>query len=128
MVWTFEAYETDAGNRIVQEWYWEEICLDDRDLIRDRIRYLKNVGRHLWKEPYFESMGELGEIKKRSTPRGALRIYGCFREGAVFLFLHGVLKKARKDKKGINTSKLRLRKLQAEVGRSHEFEFKERST
>src|SRR6185437_11264802 len=120
-LWTFEGFVTAAGNRVVQDWYWNDIGDDDRDNIQDRVRYLENVPHHLWKEPYYENLGDFGEIKKK-TPRGALRIYGL-QKGYRFVFLHGVLKKTTNDKQGKATASGRLQKLKQKDGSTHVFKF-----
>jgi hypothetical protein len=124
-LWTFRGFVTAADNRVVQEWYWSDIGEDDRDLIRDRVGYLKNVKHHLWKEPYYENLGEFGEIKKK-TPRGALRIYGE-QDGYTFVLLYGILKKKTNDKQGKKTAGERLKKLKQKEGSTHVFKFKEKS-
>ncbi|MHB1700944.1 MAG: hypothetical protein ACYCSN_12595 [Acidobacteriaceae bacterium] len=125
-LWTFEGFVTDALNQVVQDWYWDELTIDERDLIRDRIAHLENVKGHLWKEPYFEDFGDIGEIKKKSTPRGALRIYGV-RRGNIFLMLNGVLKKTKKDSIGTELARKRLKRLMNGQGSTHGFNFKEKS-
>ena len=85
-LWMFEGFVTDAGNRVVQNWYWG-LDVDDRDDIRDLVNYLGNVERHLWQEPRFKTLGTIGELRKK-TDHGALRVYGCFRdEPYLFVFL-----------------------------------------
>lgn len=126
-LWRFEGFITAAGNRVVQDWYWHEIGIDDREDIRDVVNYLANVERHLWQEPRFKSLGDIGELRKK-TDHGALRVYGCFRDELyLFVFLNGELKKANKDRQGIETARLRMKKLNQKVGTTHEFDFEEES-
>jgi hypothetical protein len=126
--WTFEGFVTDAGNRVVQQWFWGDIGSDERDDIRTRIGYIENIERNLWKEPHFKSFGDIGEIRKK-TPGGALRIYGYFPKERphVFVFLYGDMKKSDKDKQGVETARLRLKKLQQGRGTTHGFDFEEES-
>lgn len=125
-LWTFEGFVTEALNEKVQKWYWEELTVDERDLIRDRIGHLENLKGHLWKEPYYEDFGDIGEIKKKSTPRGALRIYGV-KQGNTFVMLCGILKKSKKDTIGTELARARLKRLINKQGSTHEFNFKEKS-
>lgn len=91
-LWTFEGFVAARGRRVVQQWYHDDLSEDDRDGLRDRLTYLANTPRHLWQEPRFNYFGDgHGEIRGR----GALRIYGCFRDDEHFLFLNG----ERKEKK-----------------------------
>jgi hypothetical protein len=126
-LWTFEGFETDAGNQVVQEWYWSDIGIDQRDDIRTRVAYIENVEQNLWKEPHFKFFGDIGEIRKR-TPVGALRVYGYFPADRphVFVILNGDLKKSDKDRQGVETARLRLKKLQQGRGRTHGFDFDEK--
>jgi len=73
-LWTFRGYTTEAGNRLVQDWFHGELGVDDRDLIRDRINYLKEVERHLWIRPRFDKLeDDLSEIRIK-TPAGPIRM------------------------------------------------------
>jgi hypothetical protein len=125
-LWTFEGYVTNAGNRVVQKWYWKGIEIDDRDDVRIRTSFLGGLQRNLWKEPHFKWFGDIGEYRQ-TTPVGALRIYGYFPEErpAVFVFLCGVVKKSKKDNEGIDTARLRLKRLKQGIGGTHEFQFEE---
>lgn len=126
-LWRFEGFVTAAGNRVVEDWYWG-LDVDDRDNIQDLVNYLGNVERHLWQEPRFKSLGDIGEIRKK-TDHGALRVYGCFRdEPHVFVFLNGELKKTNKDNQGMDAARLRLKKLNQKVGTTHEFDFEKEPT
>jgi hypothetical protein len=92
------------------------------------VNHLGNVERHLWQEPRFKSLGDIGELRKK-TDHGALRVYGCFRdESYLFVFLNGELKKTNKDKQGMDTARLRLKKLNQKVGTTHGFDFEEEPT
>jgi hypothetical protein len=128
-LWKFEGFETDAGNPVVQDWFWDDIGDDERDDIRSRVNYLSNLPRNLWKEPHFKWLGKIGEIRK-STTKGALRLYGYFpvdRPG-VFVLLNGTIKKSNKDNPGIETAELRRKKLQQQRGATNGFDFEERPT
>jgi hypothetical protein len=121
-LWTFEGYVSDSGNRIVQDWFDDELDEDGRDAVRDRIRYLGFVDRHQWKEPHFKHFkSDFGEIRKK-TPEGGLRIYGHFRGPRTFMFLNGVLKKTNDDKRGKRTAESRFKQFKQGKGGYHEFE------
>jgi len=126
-LWKFRGFVTDALTEVVQNWYWDELTKDERDLIRDRIAHLEHLKGHLWKEPYYEDFGDIGEIKKKSTPRGALRIYGV-KKSDVFVLLNGVLKKVTRDSRGTDLARKRLKLLNNGRGNTHGFNFQERSS
>jgi hypothetical protein len=125
-LWTFDGYETDAGKAVVQRWYWDALNIDERDDIRLRTSLLADLQKNLWKEPHFKSFGDIGEYRQ-SVQGGALRIYGYFpvERPTVFVFLLGTVKKSKKDAEGIDTARLRLKRLKQGIGRTHEFEFEE---
>jgi hypothetical protein len=129
-LWTFRGYTTDAGNRLVQEWFHERLSIDDRDLIRDRIRHLKEIERHLWIRPGFDKLDDdLNEIRIK-TPAGPIRIYGYFPPGErhCFTLLHGLYKTANNDKAGKRVARERLKLLKQGIGDTHEFDFEERTS
>lgn len=129
-LWTFRGYTTEAGNNLVQEWFHEKLGIEDRDLIRDRIRYLKDVERHLWIRPGFDKLDEdLNEIRIK-TSAGPIRIYGYFPPGKrhCFTFLHGLYKSADNDKAGKRIARERLKLLRQNKGSTHEFDFEERAS
>lgn len=124
--WRVDGFVTAAGNRVVQNWYWDEIGLEERDAIRDRMAHLANLKKELWKEPYFEWFGDIGEVKKRVTG-GALRVYGYFSDDrGSFVFLYGVVKKKTKDSEGIEKARTRLKRIKNGQGGEHEFDFEEK--
>jgi hypothetical protein len=126
-LWKFRGYTTAAGNRVVQDWYYDELDEDDRDLIRYRINHLANIERHLWKEPGFKYLDkDLSEIRRQSSA-GALRLYGNFPEDRhTFTLLHGVYKQASNDKIGKGIALARLKLLRQKIGTTHEFDFEEK--
>ena len=127
-LWRIEGFVTAAGNPVVQSWYWDEIGIEERDAIRDRMRYLVYVKRHLWMEPRFKWFGDIGEVRK-NVSTGALRVYGYFTEDlSVFVFLLGVVKKTSKDREGVDAARTRLKRLKNGNGDTHEFDFEERTT
>lgn len=129
-IWTFEGFETEAGNRLVDEWFHEELSVDERDLIRDRINYLANVERHLWKRPGFDKLeDELHEIRK-NCPGGTIRIYGYFPSGQRhrFVLLFGHYKTKNNDRLGKKAASDRLKLLKQGKGCTHEFDFEERTS
>jgi hypothetical protein len=125
-LWMFEGFVTAAGNRVVEDWYWDEIVRDDRESIRDIANYLANYKKTLWVEPRFKNLGDIGEIRK-GTDHGALRVYGEFHEQwAAFVFLNGELKKTTRDKQGIEKARLRSKRLKQGEGTTHGFDFEKR--
>jgi len=85
--------------------------IEERDAIRDRMKYLVNVKKNLWMEPRFKWFGDIGEVRK-SVSAGALRVYGYFPDGLpVFVFLLGVVKKTTKDHVGVDVARTRLKRL-----------------
>lgn len=126
-LWKIEGFVTAARNAVVQSWYWDEIGIEERDAIRDRMGYLVYVKKNLWMEPRFKWFGDIGEVRK-SVSTGALRVYGYFPDGPpVFVFLLGVVKKKTKDRDGVNSARTRLNRLKNGQGDTHEFNFEERT-
>jgi hypothetical protein len=129
-LWTFRGYTTDAGNSLVQVWFHENLSIDDRDLIRDRIRYLKEVERHLWIRPRFDKLeDDLNEIRIKA-PAGPIRIYGYFPPGErhCFTLLHGLYKTVDNDRAGKRVARERLKLLKQGIGGTREFNFEERTS
>jgi hypothetical protein len=127
--WKFEGFISAAGNRLVQEWYWDdrECGEDGRNAIKTRINYLMYLPKSLWKKPEFEWFGDLGEVRK-SVPTGALRVYGFFPDEMRFVFLLGNVKKKDRDKDAIKTARQRMKRLANGEGYTHEFVFAERTS
>jgi len=124
--WKIEGFVTAAGRPIVQEWFWDETDIDERDALRDRLRYLVNLEKSQWTEPHFKWFGDIGEIRK-SVPRGALRVYGYFEENRrVFVLLHGVVKNKTKDTEGTDLARKRLKRLANGDGTTNELDREER--
>lgn len=127
--WRIEGFETNAGNRIVQKWYWNKLDDDERDAIRDRMNYLTNLPRTLWAEKRFTWFSEygFGEVRIK-RPQGPLRIYGYFPSNEnVFVFLEGHYKEKNNDRAGKRTVEQRLNALRKGQGRTHEFDFEDKS-
>jgi hypothetical protein len=129
-LWTFEGFVTPAGNRIVDDWFHDELGEDERDLIRDRIYYLKDVERHLWRRPGFDKLdGDLNEIRKDVPGGGTIRIYGYFPSGKrhSFVLLEGRYKDKKNDKAGKRIAEDRLKQIKQGMGSTHGFNFEERT-
>jgi phage-related protein len=126
-LWTFRGYVTAAGNEVVQQWY-DGLQIDERDLIRDRVNYLKDVERYLWRRPGFDKLGdELNEIR-RDVEGGTIRLYGYFpAERHHFVILHADYKTQRNDRSGKKIAHDRLKLLKRGIGSTHEFNFEEES-
>lgn len=127
--WNFEGYVTAAGNRIVQDWFWNEANDEERGALRDRANYLANLKKTLWMEPYFKWFGKqgYGEIRKR-VPRGALRVYGTFADDrGAFVFLFGHTKKATKEPEGMDAAEKRLKRYLKGESTTHGFDFEDKS-
>jgi phage-related protein len=126
-LWRIEGFVTAAGNSVVQKWFWDEIGVEVRDALRDRMNYLMAVEKHPWMEPGFKWFRDIGEVRKRVST-GALRVYGYFPDDSnTFVFLHGVVKQKTKDREGVETARKRLKRLKNGEGSTHEFNFKERT-
>jgi hypothetical protein len=128
-LWTFEGFVTPAGNRLVDDWFHNQLSEDDRDFVRDRINYLKDIERHLWKRPGFDKLdGELNEIRKDIPGNGTIRIYGYFPPGKrhCFVLLEGRYKGKKNDKSGKRIAEDRLKQIKKGEGNTHEFDFEER--
>jgi phage-related protein len=124
-LWKFDGYVTAAGKATVRHEYLTVFDEDERDAIRDRVRYLKHLPKNLWTEPPFKHFGgDFGEIRDTS-PRGALRVYGQFIANDKFLLLHACIKKKNKDKDGVDKAKLRLKEFNKKNGGASEFNFEE---
>lgn len=117
------------GVLIVQEWYWQDLTVEDRDHIRDRVSKLENLERAAWRRPGFDQLNDgLCEIRK-TTPSGIIRIYGYFpSERYHFVLLYGHYKKVDNDRKGKRIAVTRLKLLKQKTGGRHEFEFEEESS
>jgi phage-related protein len=127
-LWRIEGFVTAAGSPVVQKWFWNEIGIEERDALRDRMNHLTMVEKHLWKEPLFEWFGDIGEVKKRVST-GALRVYGYYPDDSnTFVFLLGVVKKRTKDREGMELARKRLKRLKNREGSTHEFNFEERTS
>jgi hypothetical protein len=127
-LWKFRGYETASGKRIVQEWFDLTLDEDERDLVRARVNYLKDLQGHLWKQPGFRKLDkDISEIR-RDTPAGAIRVYGSFAEGRTFIFLNGDYKQTNNDKTGKRKALERLKLLRQGIGNTHEFDFEEKSS
>ena len=127
-LWRIEGFVKAAGNRVVQSWYWDEIGIEERDALRDRMGHLTMVEKHLWNGESFKWFGDIGEVRKRVST-GALRVYGYFPDDSnTFVFLFGVVKKKTKDREGTELARKRLKRLKNGEGDTHEFNFEERTS
>ena len=129
-LWKFEGFVTPAGNRPVDDWFHFGLSEDERELVRYRINYLKEVERHLWRRPGFDKLdAELNEIRKDIPGDGTIRIYGYFPPDRRhhFVLLEGRHKDKKNDKAGKKLAEERLKLIKQRRGTTHEFDFEERT-
>jgi hypothetical protein len=123
-LWTFAGYITEAGGRILQEWY-DTLPENQYEDFQDQLNYLADT--EVWKRPEFDKVAPpLHEIRINET-----RVYGVFHPGRrrCFLFLHGVTAKKKKhDKKGQDVALAHLALLKQGKARTHEFVIEGRPT
>lgn len=116
-LWTFAGYVTEAGRRVVQEWF-NSLPEEQYEDLQDTLNYLTDTEN--WKRPEFDKVAKpLHEIRNNDT-----RIYGVFHPTVrrCFLFLHGVTaKKKSHDKKGQDVALARLALLRQGKASSYEF-------
>ena len=125
-LWSFRGYVTDAGARAIQRWYWDDLDIDERDLIRDRVNRLKDVERHLWGKPGFAPLGEGLHEVRRDTRAGPIRMYGFFpSDRHHFTILSADHKKVKNDKAGKKIAMDRWKLLRRGIGSTHELDFEE---
>jgi hypothetical protein len=131
IVWAFYGYETPAGGRDVQDWF-DGLPNEARDEALDTLGYLQVLPVRLWGLPHFEVFdADISEIRFRV---GALnrwyRIYGTFggpeNRQYSYTFLLGKEKKVKKDKRGVELARERLKKLRNREARAHGFRFSEK--
>ncbi len=124
-LWKFDGYATANGRTVVRDWFLGDLTDDERDSIRDRIRYLRILPKVSWMEPHFKNFGkDFGEIRDNSE-RGAIRIYGQFTSTDRFLMLAGCIKKKNKDRDGLEKANLRLKEFNKKNGSAIEFDIEE---
>ncbi len=128
--WTFLGFESAKEGQPVQVWF-NNLSLDHRDEVKDRLAYLQVTPRSDWDEPFFDPLeGEGGISEIRFDPikcvRGKFyyRIYGFFapEEEESYNFLHVTNKKSRNDRHGKAIAKRRLRELQDGDAKRHKFD------
>lgn len=127
--WTFFGFESPQEGRPVQRWF-DLLCEDDKDEIRDLLLYLK-VGKRLWRKPEYDPLIGEGGISEIRVPdirdsRGTItyRIYGWFGpRGWEYTFLHATDKKVRNDKDGKRIAKNRLGQIEQSTATVHRFVF-----
>jgi hypothetical protein len=100
-LWTFSAYVTPAGGRIVQEWY-DGLPEEEHDELQDTFNYLSITPD--WRRPEFDKVRPpLHEVRAKANQANHwVRVYGIF--GNVrreFVLLYGnQSKKTGHDAKG----------------------------
>jgi hypothetical protein len=129
-LWTFAGYVTEAGRRIVQEWY-DSLPEEEYEELLDTLNYLADI--EIWKRPEFDKVAKpLHEIRsKANVANHEIRVYGIFHPTIrrCFIFLHGVTaKKQDHDKNGQDVALARLRLLNQRKASTHEFVIESRST
>jgi hypothetical protein len=122
-LWTFAGYVSEAGNRIVQEWY-DSLPIEEYDELQDLLNYMASA--ETWTRPEFDKISSpLHEVRvKANLANHEVRLYGIFNPNVrrQFLFLHGVTaKKKDHDKKGQDVALGRLTLLKQGKASSHGF-------
>jgi phage-related protein len=123
--WRFRGFETLGGDRVVQKWF-DGLPEDAKEEFQDILGYLQRVANHLWQRPRFDQLEDrISEVRAKAQS-GVYRMYGYFGPSReTYTFLHGTEKKVRNDAKGKRTAKDRLRQLERNEARTHEFEFED---
>jgi hypothetical protein len=127
---TFVGYETEAGGKIVQEWY-DGLSQIDREELIDTINYLLPMPVTEWRRPEFDKVDyPLIEIRCKSTQANhSIRMYGVFDEqirGRIILLNGTDAKKRDKDKSGQKVALDRLTLLKSKKGKTNEFHFEKK--
>jgi len=129
-LWTFAGYISEAGGRIVQDWY-DKLPIDEYEELQDLLNYMADLNS--WTRPEFDKVTPpLHEIRvKANLANHQVRIYGVFDANIRhrFIFLHGVTaKKKDRDKKGQAIALKRLSLLNLKKASTHEFVIESRTT
>ena len=129
-LWTFAGYITEAGSRIVQEWY-DSLPIEEYEELQDLLNYMASAEK--WTRPDFDKVtSPLHEIRvKANIANHEIRVYGVFNREVrrQFLFLHGVTaKKKDRDKKGQDIALARLALLKQRKASTNEFVVESRTT
>jgi hypothetical protein len=129
-LWTFAGYISEAGGRIVQDWY-DKLPIEEHEELQDLLNYMADV--ESWTRPEFDKVTPpLHEVRaKASLANHQVRIYGVFDTNTRhrFIFLHGVTaKKKDRDKKGQAVALKRLSLLKLKKASTHEFVIESRTT
>src|ERR1700742_1624304 len=101
-LWTFAGYISEAGGRIVQDWY-DRLPIEEYEELQNLLNYMADVDT--WTRPGFDKVTPpLHEVRvKAGAANHQVRLYGVF-DAQVrrrFIFLHGVTaKKKDHDQKG----------------------------
>jgi len=83
-LWTFEGFRTDGGNSVVQKWYWDELTIDERDDIRDRIAYLGMIEKIYGENHTSNGLMKLGRYG-RKHPEALYGFTATVRKRRMFL-------------------------------------------
>jgi hypothetical protein len=122
-LWSFAGYVTEAGKRIVQNWY-DSLPHEEREELQDLLNYASDI--ELWKRPEFDKVSKpLHEFRvKANIANHEVRLYGVFDPNVRrrFIFLHGVTAKKRdRDKKGQDLALSRWSLIKQGKASTHEF-------
>ncbi len=121
-LWTFAGYISEAGGRIVQEWY-DNLPIEEHEELQDQLNHLASAEK--WTRPDFDKVASpLHEVRvKASKANHQIRVYGVFGDiRKQFIFLHGVTaKKKDRDKHGQDIALVRLGLLRQRKASIHEF-------
>jgi len=132
--WAFFGFESSAEGCPVQAWF-DALCEEDKDAIRDTLVYLENIIDRPWPEQSFNPLPGAGGVSEIRIPefrglrnglvqRITLRIYGLFGprdRKRSYTFVHGTDKKVRNDTKGKSTGKRRFDEILRGEATVHKF-------
>jgi hypothetical protein len=123
-LWTFAGYVTEAGGRVVQEWY-DGLPEEEHDELQDTLLYL--LVTKDWRRPKFDKVTHpLHEIRSKANQRNhEIRVYGAFSSEVrkQFTLLYGnEAKKRSADHAGQEVSLKRLSLLNQGKASTHEFD------
>lgn len=122
-IWSFYAYVSEAGRRLVQDWY-DSLPDDEHDELQDNLNYLAVTAD--WRRPRFDKVDTpLHEIRSKAhLANHAIRVYGVFDPNVRrrFLMLYGnSAKKKGRDSDGQRTALDRWSLVKRGKATTHEF-------
>ena len=122
-IWSFSAYVSEAGGRLVQDWY-DSLSDEEHDELQDTLNFLAYTPD--WRRPHFDKVTQpLHEIRSKAHEANhEIRVYGIFDPNVRrrFLMLNGTTaKKKDVDRKGQDVALNRLSLVTQRKAGTHEF-------